>query len=96
MPPQQWAGVDQMPTQRTTVPGRTQGGTQFPMSPGAAQIRPETAEQRQVCGREWFRGKVFHAFGHPWSLMPPLAKHAHVLIPVNRPLTSTACGRISS
>src|SRR6478672_2223467 len=52
----------------------------------AIQVGPETADQHQVGGGKWFRGKVFERLDPPhWTLSPQLANHTHILPPAPRP-----------
>jgi hypothetical protein len=78
VPSQYGAGGDQVPGERTVVPGLPQGATEFLVGAWERQVRVEGAEQDKVAGGERFSGQPDERIrSSTWISSPSLAQQTH-------------------
>ena len=80
VPLQHGAGGDQVPGERTVVPGLEERVTEFLGCAGPSQVRPEGAEQDKVAGGERFIGEPDERIRSSTLISSPsLAQQTHDL-----------------
>ena len=80
VPLQHGAGGDQVPGERTVVPGLQERATEFLARSWPGQVRPEGAEQDKVGGGERLRGQPDERIrSSTWISSPSLAQQTHDL-----------------
>ena len=80
VPSQHGAGGDQVPGERTVVPGLEERVTELLVCAGPSQVRPEGAEQDKIAGGEGFSGEPDERIrSSTWISSPSLAQQTHGL-----------------
>src|SRR5664279_4058231 len=85
VPLQHGAGGDQVPGERTVVPGLEERATEVLVGAGPSQVRSEGAEQDKVAGGERFSGEPDERIrSSTWIPSPSLAQQTHDLRLIRR------------